>query len=916
MTKQAVRLPGRGVGKRSRARLRSLQQRAQAWSTRLKRAATLSVCAVAICGSQPAFAQLGQVGQTGMAPAAGVVNRAVQGLQLLDESGPGWMYMGINAADRGLGYIGSYYTLGGFIPYAEDDLGGIWSADLRSHLSNFGGFFSNVGVVRKQYLGGTIGGIGVYWDYDADLNQYPTGGACGTTQFGQFGHIYNQVGVSGEWLTDYGNLRSNGYIPVGPAAYTAGNPGSPFYQNYVMSQYGLDAALAGADLEVGAYVPGLADWAGMVSVGGYTFGQARYNWSGGSKVGKDVVPYFGGVYTRLDLTLMRNWDFSLQANNDSFFDWTGFARLTYRMGGSRRRNVPEQMEQPMMRNEHIVRAHQTPQVATNAATGQAWRVIHVDNTAASGGTGTAESPFATLAAGNAAATNPWDIVFVATGDGTSTGYDTTYAFTAPNQSLVGGGSPFYLPTECYGPINIGSSKVGTLPLLSNPAGASVVIDGAVAGGATVANLQITGSQIGIYGTGDLTSAAGLPTTVSNVSITGSGTGAQEQGLYLENASGTINLTETSIANMTKGGVVVDGGSANVNYQGSITNDSSKATIPAGYLVAIQDTTGGTINLAVGGAPASSTVQNAITDTGGSGLLIQGNASATTINMGNVTLTDNVRTAIAVYDDQATTSITAAAGNGIEKSTSGAAIEIQGLDPAKNCSPIFSWTGPITNSGPAGGAASYLLDIERTKNATISVSGGPIVDTGNGIQVIANQGLNLTVGTASDGATITSQGGTGILVDGNAAPGDLIFRNILINGASTAGVLVNDTSSSVLFSNLSINLSSQTAAGFVADNNSGILAVTGGSIQTASTTQPAVSLNDSPQTQMNFTSIISAVAHQTAPPVPPPAAPAMSFTGSTAGNFTVLPTFIVGGVSGTIDDVYDTTGGALTITLPP
>jgi hypothetical protein len=31
---------------------------------------------------------------------------------------------------------------------------------------------------------------------------------------------------------------------------------------------------------------------------------------------------------------------------------------------------------------------------------------------------------------------------------------------------------------------------------------------------------------------------------------------------------------------------------------------------------------------------------------------------------------------------------------------------------------------------------------------------------------------------------------------------------------------------------------------------------------------------------------------------------------------VLPTFIVGGVSGTIDDVYDTTGGALTITLPP
>jgi len=84
----------------------------------------------------------------------------------------------------------------------------------------------------------------------------------------------------------------------------------------------------------------------MVSVGGYAFGNARYN----NVNGTDLVPYFGGVYTRMDLTLIRNWDFSLQANNDSFFDWTGFARLTYRMGGSRRRNVPDQMEQPMMRN--------------------------------------------------------------------------------------------------------------------------------------------------------------------------------------------------------------------------------------------------------------------------------------------------------------------------------------------------------------------------------------------------------------------------------------------------------------------------------------------------------------------------------------------------------------------------------------
>ena len=45
-----------------------------------------------------------------------------------------------------------------------------------------------------------------------------------------------------------------------------------------MCQYGLDAALGGADLEVGAYIPALADFAGMISVGGYTFGNSYNKW--------------------------------------------------------------------------------------------------------------------------------------------------------------------------------------------------------------------------------------------------------------------------------------------------------------------------------------------------------------------------------------------------------------------------------------------------------------------------------------------------------------------------------------------------------------------------------------------------------------------------------------------------------------
>ena len=150
-----------------------------------------------------------------VAPAAfaqqGVANRAVQRIQGVNLNGPGYSYLGVNGADRGLGYIGSYMTAGGFVPTLGDDFGGVWNADLRGHLSVNSGFFSNVGAVRKQLLGnGALLGLGIFWDYDGDLFQYGEEDDVPGAIFGQFGHVYNQVGVSGEFLTDWGNMRANG----------------------------------------------------------------------------------------------------------------------------------------------------------------------------------------------------------------------------------------------------------------------------------------------------------------------------------------------------------------------------------------------------------------------------------------------------------------------------------------------------------------------------------------------------------------------------------------------------------------------------------------------------------------------------------------------------------------------------------
>ena len=67
----------------------------------------------------------------------------------------------------------------------------------------------------------------------------------------------SKLDFPGEILTDRGAIRSNGYMPVGTTAYSVGAPGIPFEGHHWLCAYGLDAALGGADLEVGAWIPNL-----------------------------------------------------------------------------------------------------------------------------------------------------------------------------------------------------------------------------------------------------------------------------------------------------------------------------------------------------------------------------------------------------------------------------------------------------------------------------------------------------------------------------------------------------------------------------------------------------------------------------------------------------------------------------------
>ena len=87
-------------------------------------------------------------------------------------------------------------------------------------------------------------------------------------------------------------------MPVGTTAYNAGAPGTPWFTNMIMCAYGLDAALGGADLEVGMdSKDGSLWWHDLV--GGYTYGNAN-EWSQGTEIGDRMFHFL--VVSIPDLT--------------------------------------------------------------------------------------------------------------------------------------------------------------------------------------------------------------------------------------------------------------------------------------------------------------------------------------------------------------------------------------------------------------------------------------------------------------------------------------------------------------------------------------------------------------------------------------------------------------------------------------
>ena len=385
---------------------------------------------------------------------------------------------------------------------------------------------------------------------------------------------------------------------------------------------------------------------------------------------------------------------------------------------------------------------------------------------------------------------------------------------------------------------------------------------------------------------------------------GNGTSATQRGVYLSAPTGDINFTDTAVGQTTAGAFRVDGGNANITYQGLIANNiNGNGGVPS-TLVDINNTTGGTINLAVGGTPAGALQPNAISDLGGQGIVIEANAAATTINMGNVSLTNSINTGILLKNDNATTSISSDAGTGIVKTTAGAAIGIDGG------APNFDYFGTINNAPTAG--AGYMAQIFNTTGGRVVIDGpgsASLADSGDGIFIsnASNADINIS------GALLASTGPQALLVDNSG--GTFNFSEFNVIGGTSNGILLTDLSgATTTFTDLNMTIPGASAAGFSASNAGTVNVLNASTLTTAAANQPAINIYEdatAPGTttlNLNFTSVTSANGNVT-----PATNTAISLTEAGAsGAINISSAFTAAGNPGTGTNVSNVSGATVSV----
>lgn len=338
---------------------------------------------------------------------------------------PGRVWFRTNLADQGLGYRGSYLTLGGKTRLFDDFLDGRWLGESNVHFSlESNRFFGNLGVSRvfSVQSAGADFTLGGWVDIDDDRQ-------------GNFAHTFSQLGLNGSIKTRRWDIIGNGYFPVGDRNHSYGLDRC-FEDNVIVIIPGIDTALKGFDVTLRTRPQALAMVNGHLDLGGYGYQS-------------ELVDAFGGGRARLGFQILQGMMINAEVNYDDRFKTTGVLQMGFMFGANARGNEHSYLArdlEPTLRNDHIVRYQRDFVLAIDPDTGRPYNVLHVDNTADPAfSDGRVQTPFARLIDAQNASVED-DIIFVRHGTGTTFNYNQGIVLK-DGQMLLGDGAEHLIPIQ-------------------------------------------------------------------------------------------------------------------------------------------------------------------------------------------------------------------------------------------------------------------------------------------------------------------------------------------------------------------------------------------------------------------------------------------------------------------------------------
>lgn len=384
------------------------------------------------------------------------------------------------------------------------------------------------------------------------------------------GSIFHQVTIGGEWLGENVDILANGYVPLSDGKqYTVpnANPSGPTLAGTGIfvdtSGTILEEPQHGFDIEFGWQVPFLKENTDSIRVygGGYYFNSGNT---------EDVL----GWRARVAADITSDIQIGARFQHDDERGSQGFLEATIRFPFGQKRSFRSEglharLDDAPERDIDIVTSSTVTDSGDrvqvlNTVTGQAQEILHVDNTAGGGGDGSAEAPFNTLAAAQAAV-GPQGIIYVHTGDGTSANQDQGITLNKPGQQLIGSGTDFVYDSSHFTTAN-GASPLSTLLI---PATAAPVITNAnvLSDGITVTADDVKIAGIAVNGA----TRDGITVTGNNVSIESiQAINNVRHGIYGLNITG-LSLSSLFANNNGEDGVRLEAAGAGHSLTGAILN---------------------------------------------------------------------------------------------------------------------------------------------------------------------------------------------------------------------------------------------------------------------------------------------------------------------------------------------------------